>query len=258
MPNDKAPIELVVIPCLSDNYAFLVHNSDTGETALVDAPEAGPVKEALNARGWSLTDILITHHHHDHIDAVDELRQSARVIGAASDAHRLPPLDLQVSDGDTIEVCGVATHVMDVSGHTVGHIAFHMPDQSLVFTADSLMALGCGRLFEGTPAQMWESLKKLRALPADTTVCSGHEYTENNARFALSLDPENTALISRYEGIKTARAIGRPTVPSALDEEMRTNPFLRADDPALKAAIGMADSSDVDAFAEIRARKDKF
>lgn len=258
MPNDFAPIDLVVVPCLSDNYAFLVHNRDTGQTALVDAPEAKPIQDALKAKGWTLTDILITHHHNDHIGAVAELRDGARVIGAARDAHRLPPLDVQVADGDTFEVCGVATHVLDVSGHTIGHIAFHMPEPELLFTADSLMALGCGRLFEGTPAQMWESLLKLRALPGDTIVCSGHEYTESNARFALSLDPDNGALISRIEGIKAARAAGRPTVPSALDEETRTNPFLRADDPEMKAAIGMADASDVDVFAEIRARKDKF
>ena len=258
MPNDFAPIDLVVVPCLSDNYAFLVHNRGTGETALVDAPEAKPIKAALKAKGWTLTDILITHHHGDHIDAVSELREGARVIGAARDAHRLPPLDVQLADGDVIEVCGVDTHVLDVSGHTIGHVAFHMPEPELAFTADSLMALGCGRLFEGTAAQMWESLQKLRALPEDTIICSGHEYTETNARFALTLDPDNPDLISRVEGITAARAAGRPTVPSALDEEMRTNPFLRADDPALKAVLGMADSSDVDVFAEIRARKDKF
>ncbi len=258
MPDDFAPIDLVVVPCLSDNYAFLVHNKDTGETVLVDAPEAAPIQNALRIKGWTLTDILITHHHPDHIDGVAALRNGARVIGAARDAHRLPPLDLQVADGDVIEICGVDTHVLDVSGHTVGHIAFHMPEPELAFTADSLMALGCGRLFEGTPAQMWESLQKLRALPQDTIICSGHEYTETNARFALTLDPDNPDLISRVEGITAARAAGRPTVPSALDEETRTNPFLRADDPGLKATLGMTDSSDVDVFAEIRARKDKF
>ncbi len=258
MPDDFAPIDLVVVPCLSDNYAFLVHNKDTSETVLVDAPEAAPIQNALRIKGWTLTDILITHHHPDHIDGVAALRNGARVIGAARDAHRLPPLDLQVADGDVIEICGVDTHVLDVSGHTVGHIAFHMPEPELAFTADSLMALGCGRLFEGTPAQMWESLQKLRALPQDTIICSGHEYTETNARFALTLDPDNPDLISRVEGITAARAAGRPTVPSALDEETRTNPFLRADDPGLKATLGMADSSDVDVFAEIRARKDKF
>ncbi|WP_411891231.1 hydroxyacylglutathione hydrolase [Yoonia sp. SDW83-1] len=258
MPNDFAPIDMVVVPCLSDNYAFLVHNRDTGETALVDAPEAKPIQAALKAKGWTLTDILITHHHGDHIDGVSELREGARVIGAARDAHRLPPLDVQVADGDVIEICGVDTHVLDVSGHTIGHIAYHMPEPELAFTADSLMALGCGRLFEGTAAQMWESLQKLRSLPEDTIICSGHEYTETNARFALSLDADNNDLISRVEGIEAARAAGRPTVPSALDEEMRTNPFLRADDPAFKAVLGMADSTDVDVFAEIRARKDKF
>lgn len=258
MSNENTPIELVVVPCLSDNYAFLVHNSDTGDTALVDAPEAAPIKHALTARGWTLSDILITHHHNDHIGAVAELRDGTRVIGAAADAHRLPPLDLSVADGDQVDVCGLSTDVMDVSGHTVGHIAFYMAAAKLLFTADSLMALGCGRLFEGTPAQMWTSLQKLRQLPGDTTVCSGHEYTESNARFALSLDPDNAALISRSKGITDARAAGRPTVPSMLAEETRTNPFLRADDPAMKAAIGMADASDVDVFAEIRARKDNF
>lgn len=258
MTNDFTPIELVVVPCLSDNYAFLVHNRDTGQTALVDAPEAGPIKDMLKAKGWTLNDILITHHHDDHIGAVAALRDGARVIGAARDAHRLPPLDLKVTDGDMIDVCGVQTHVIDVSGHTIGHVAFYMPDPKLAFTADSLMALGCGRLFEGTAEQMWDSLRKLRALPDDTTVCSGHEYTESNARFALSLDPENAALISRIEVIKAARSAGQPTVPSALGDEVATNPFLRADAPELKAAIGMSDASDVDVFAEIRARKDRF
>ncbi|WP_342077653.1 hydroxyacylglutathione hydrolase [Yoonia sp. SS1-5] len=258
MTNEFAPIDLVVVPCLSDNYTYLVHNRDSGETALVDAPAAGPVQDALRAKGWTLTDILITHHHSDHIDAVEALRDGVRVVGAGSDKHRLPDLDLEVGDGDVITVCGVDVHVLDVPGHTIGHIAYHMPEPELAFTADSLMALGCGRLFEGTPAQMWESLQKLRNLPEDTIICSGHEYTETNGRFALSLDPENTALISRLEGVKAARAAGRPTVPSALDDEIRTNPFLRADDPAFKAVLGLADATDVEVFAQIRARKDKF
>ncbi|MBE0412575.1 hydroxyacylglutathione hydrolase [Yoonia sp.] len=258
MTNDLPPIELVVVPCLSDNYAFLVHNNQTEQTALVDAPEALPVRRVLQARGWALTDILITHHHDDHIGALADLRAGARVIGAARDAHRLPAIDVNVADGDMIEICGVKTHVMEVPGHTLGHVAYHMPDAGLVFTGDSLMALGCGRLFEGTAAQMWDSLQKLRALPADSTVCSGHEYTESNARFALSLDPDNAALISRYKRITAARAANRPTVPSALDDEIRTNPFLRADDPGMKVALTMTDSPDVDVFAEIRARKDRF
>ncbi len=253
-----SPVELVVVPCLRDNYAFLVHNDATGQTALVDAPEAAPIQAALDARGWVLDDILITHHHDDHIDAVAALRGSARVIGARADAHRLPDLDLAVTEGQQITVCGQSVDVLDVSGHTVGHIAFHMPSAGLAFTADSLMALGCGRLFEGTPAMMWESMQKLRALPGDTQICSGHEYTAANARFAASLDPDNPDLISRIQGIDAARAVGKPTVPSTLTEEKRTNPFLRADVPEFKAALGMSNASAVDVFTYVRAQKDKF
>ena len=253
-----SPVELVVIPCLQDNYAYLVHCAEAGETALVDAPEAGPIQAELDRRGWTLTDILITHHHYDHIDGVESLRGAARVIGAAADAHRLPRLDLAVKEGDLLTVAGQPVHILDVSGHTVGHIAFHMPDAGYAFTADSLMALGCGRLFEGTPAMMWDSMQKLRALPDETLVCSGHEYTASNARFALSIDPDNPDLILRAKGIAAARAAGQPTVPSTLAEEKRTNPFLRADLPELKAAISMVEASDVDVFTEVRARKDRF
>lgn len=253
-----SPVELVTIPCLQDNYAYLVHNAATGETALVDAPEAAPIQAALDSRGWTLTDILITHHHNDHIDGVDALRGSARVIGAEADAHRLPSLDLAVKEGDLVTVAGQPVHTYDVSGHTIGHIAFYMPEAGLVFTADSLMALGCGRLFEGTPAMMWDSMQKLRALPDETLVCSGHEYTASNARFALTIEPDNPDLILRSKGIDAARAAGQPTVPSTLAEEKRTNPYLRADLPQLKAALGMSDASDVDVFAEVRSRKDRF
>lgn len=251
-------VELVTVPCLSDNYAFLVHDAASGQTALIDAPEAAPIQAALDARGWVLTDILLTHHHPDHVDGVDALRGQARVVGAAADAHRMPALDLAVVEGDTIIVCGQKTDMIDVSGHTVGHIAFHMPDAALVFTADSLMAMGCGRLFEGTPAQMWDSLLKLRALPDETVVCSGHEYTLSNARFAQTLDPENQALKSRVTAITTARDAGQATVPSTLADEKQTNPFLRADDPAFKAVLGMSEARDVDVFAHVRAAKDKF
>jgi len=251
-------VELVVVPCLADNYAFLVHNAQTGETALVDAPEAAPIQAALDARGWTLTDILLTHHHDDHIGAVAARRGSARVIGAQADAHRLPPLDMAVREGTSVLVAGQDTHVFDVSGHTIGHIAFHMPQAKLAFTADSLMALGCGRLFEGTPAQMWDSLQKLRALPDDTLICSGHEYTTANAAFATTLDPDNPDLISRIELIKGARDAGQATVPSLLSVEKATNPFLRADVPDFKAAMGMSDARAVDVFTKARSLKDSF
>lgn len=251
-------LELITIPCLSDNYAFLLHNADTGDTLLVDAPEAAPIQGVLDAQGWTLTDILLTHHHWDHVDGLAPLRGSARVIGAAADAHRLPPLDLAVGDGDRFEVCATGADVFDVSGHTVGHIAIHVPEAQVVFTADSLMALGCGRLFEGTPDQMWHSMLKLRALPDDTRVCSGHEYTQINAAFALTIEPDNRHLILRCEAVEHARAAGHPTVPSDLGLEKQTNPFLRADNPILQSAIGMAGADPAAVFAHIRKKRDVF
>jgi hydroxyacylglutathione hydrolase len=258
MTNTSPILELITVPCLADNYAYLVHNSQTAETVLIDAPESAPIQAALDARGWVLTDIVLTHHHPDHIDGVNALRGDARVIGAKADVHRLPALDVAISEGDDLTLCGTKAQVFDVSGHTLGHIAIYMAEPGFVFTADSLMALGCGRLFEGTPAQMWVSLQKLRALPNETLVCSGHEYTASNARFALALDSENAALISRGAQITAARAANQATVPSILGDEKQTNPFLRADDPALKAVLGMDTASDVDVFTYIRAQKDKF
>ncbi len=254
------PLEIVTVPCLQDNYAFLIHSGETGETAVVDVPEAGPIRDALQGRGWSLSHIFITHHHADHIDGVGPLRKEtgAQVIGAKADAHRLPDLDMAVSDRDIFTFAGHDVHVHDVSGHTVGHIAYHIPDASAAFTADSLMALGCGRVFEGTFDQMWRSLSKLAALPEDTVIYSGHEYTAGNARFALTIEPGNDALQKRAQQVKKARADGQPTVPSTLAEERATNPFLRAHLKEVKAAINMPHASDSECFAEIRQRKDRF
>lgn len=254
------PLEIVTIPCLSDNYAYLAHDAASGETALVDAPEAAPILEALKDRGWRLSHVLLTHHHWDHVDGLDAIlaEHPAQVVGAAADAHRLPDLDLQVAEGDSFALGGETVQVMDVSGHTVGHVAYHLPGTGAVFTADSLMALGCGRLFEGTAPQMWESLSKLAALPRDTLVCSGHEYTQANARFAVTVDPDNPALAARVEKVDAARAAGEPTVPSTLGEELDTNPFLRAADAEVQRAVDMQGADPVRVFAEIRARKDAF
>ncbi|MBE0454697.1 MAG: hydroxyacylglutathione hydrolase [Roseovarius sp.] len=253
-------LQILTIPCLSDNYAFLAHDPATGATAAVDVPEAAPVLAALREQGWTLSDVVLTHHHADHIQGLDALLSEApaRVIGAATDAHRLPPLDLAVTEGDTIGIGAETGHVIDVSGHTMGHIALHFPASAAVFTADSLMALGCGRVFEGTMHQMHASLGKLATLPPATTVYSGHEYTAANARFALTIDPDNPRLHDRVAAVESARAQGRPTVPSRLDEELATNPFLRADDPAIRARLGMEEAADADVFAEIRRRKDHF
>jgi len=253
-------LDILTIPCLSDNYAYLAHDSATGETALIDAPEAGPILAALDESGWTLSHVLITHHHADHVDGLSGIlaRHPATVIGAKADEHRLPDLDVSVTEGDTLTIGGETAHVIDVSGHTVGHIAFHFPQSGVVFTADSLMALGCGRVFEGTMEQMWKSLSKLAALPPETKIYSGHEYTAANARFALSIDPQNSDLISRSKAVDAARTENRPTVPSTLSEELATNPFLRASDRGLKAELGMSSASDAEVFAEIRTRKDNF
>lgn len=254
------PLSLVTLPCLSDNYAYLLHDERTGATAVVDVPDAAAVSAALDAHGWTLSDIWITHHHHDHVGGVDALRArtGARVTGARADDHRLPRLDRPVDPGDTFLFADEKVHVLDVSGHTVGHVAYHVPAAAAAFTGDSLMALGCGRLFEGTAEMMWASLSRLAALPPDTQLCSGHEYAQANARFALSVDGDNADLLTRAAEIDAARAQGEPTVPVTLDLEMRTNPFLRAGLPKVKAALGMPDAADADVFAEIRRRKDSF
>ena len=254
------PLELVTLPALSDNYTYLLHDPDSGDTACIDVPEASPILDELSKRNWSLTEIWLTHHHHDHIGGVDDVlkQHDAKVIGASADRHRLPPLNREVSEGDSFEFGGERVDILDVSGHTIGHIAFSVPESKLAFTADSLMALGCGRLFEGTPAQMWESLQKLAALDPDTIICSGHEYTQANARFAITVDPDNDDLKARIERINSKRESNEPTVPSKLSEEVATNPFLRATDPAVQAHLDMIGSDPVDVFAEIRARKDRF
>jgi len=250
--------EIVTVPCLSDNYAFLVHGN--GRTAVVDVPEAAPIKAALLARGWSLDEIWITHHHNDHIGGVEDLRRefSPLVRGASADARRLPTLDSALADGENFDFAGSSVSVIDVSGHTIGHIAFYLADAKAAFTADSLMALGCGRVFEGTMEQMWDSLSKLAALPADTTICSGHEYTEANGRFALTIEPNNPALQARIRMVTEARNRAEPTVPSQLSTELETNPFLRAHLAEVKSILNMTDRSDSDVFGEIRRRKDSF
>ncbi len=252
--------EIVTIPCLTDNYAYLVRPEGGDVCALVDAPEAAPIEAALAERGWTLAAVLITHHHADHAQGLAALREGRQltVVGPAAEAGKMPPLDAAVRGGDDGGAGLFAAEVLEVPGHTSGHIAYHLSESGVVFTADSLMALGCGRLFEGTPAQMWESLGRLAALPEDTLVCSGHEYTAANARFALSVEPENAALRARAEAVEAARARNKPTVPSRLSEERATNPFLRAGTPQMKAALEMEGADDVEVFARLRRMKDDF
>jgi len=253
-------LKLITVPCLQDNYAYLIRDEATGCVAIVDVPEDTALFEALEAEGWTPDLVLITHHHADHIQGLSGIKEhfDVKVIGAAADAHRLPPLDIAVSEGDTVSVGESEAQVIDVSGHTVGHIAFHFAKAEIAFTADSLMALGCGRVFEGTMTQMWESLSKLAALPGDTLICSGHEYTAANAKFALTIEPDNKALQKRVNKVSEKRAKGLPTVPTRLSNELGSNPFIRADQPEVKAALGMASAADAEVFAEIRRRKDAF
>ncbi|PWJ15107.1 hydroxyacylglutathione hydrolase [Jannaschia seohaensis] len=247
---------LVTIPCLKDNYAFLFRTGD--RVAVVDVPEAGPILAALEERGWSLTDILLTHHHWDHVDGVADLVDAtgAKVWGNAEDAARLPPLDHPIRPGETIRLGDDEAQVWDVSGHTIGHIAYVFDD--VAFTGDSLMAAGCGRLFEGTPGRMHESLSQFAALSDAVLIASGHEYTASNLAFAATLEPGNPALNSRAAEVAALNAEGAPSVPSTLGEERSTNPFLRSHVDAIKAATGTIGKSDADTFAAARRAKDAF
>ena len=243
--------EIVTIRCLKDNYAYLLHSD--GRTALFDAPEAAPIQAVLADRGWQLGQILLTHHHDDHIRAVPQLvaATGATVTGAAADAHRLPPLNHALRPGDVTEAAGLPAQVIDVSGHTIGHVAFYVPDAEAAFTGDSLMAIGCGRIFEGDAPMMWASLQRLNALPAETLICSGHDYCVSNGAFALSVDPENPELRAR---LADTAAAARPCAPATLAEERATNPFLRA--PDLAPSLGFSDAEE--AFAALRSMKDRF
>ena len=254
------PVEIVTVPCRQDNYAYLVRDAASGQTALVDAPAVDPIVEALEGRGWGLDQIWITHHHGDHTEGVDALRDryGATVVGHVKDRARLPRLDRELSEGERVALGETTARVVDVSGHTIGHIAFVLDDDAAAFTADSLMALGCGRVFEGTHAMMWQSLSKLLALPDATRLYSGHNYGQANGRFALSVEPDNPALAERIARIRRADETGTPIVPSTIAEEKATNPFLRATEPSVKRAVGLDGADDASTFAEVRRRKDAF
>ncbi len=253
-------LEVHQFPCLDDNYGYLIHDPDTGATATIDTPEVGPINAALAEKGWQLTHILNTHHHFDHAGGNLALKEQwgCTIVGSRNDAERIPGIDIKVGDGEIYQFGGHAAQVFDVSGHTIGHIAFYFPEADKLFCGDALFALGCGRLFEGSPAQMWESLQKLAALPDSTGVYCAHEYTQANAAFALSVEPQNDALVERSAEIGALRAAGKPTVPSTIGLEKATNPFLRPMSDDLQATLNMSGAPLVEVFAETRRRKDNF
>lgn len=251
-------LQIHQFPCLSDNYGFLVHEPASGATTTVDTPDADEIMRQAAAKGWRITDIWNTHWHPDHAggNAAIKAATGARITGPAEvERIGLAP-DRVVAEGDTVALGEAVARVLDVGGHTLGHIAYVFDADRVGFVGDALFSLGCGRLFEGTPQQMWTSLQKIAALPDDTTLYCAHEYTQANARFAVTVDPTNPALKARVAEIDRLRAEGQPTVPMKLRQEKQTNPFLRA--PALKAAIDLPNAADWEAFARIRARKDSF
>ena len=248
-----------IFPCLKDNYGFLLHDPATGETATIDTPEAGKILAEAEAKGWTITQIWNTHWHPDHAGGNAEIvaKTGARVVGPEEVDRIGAAPDRILHEGDTVELGGLRARVIETPGHTLGHIVFHLADHKIAFVGDTLFALGCGRLFEGTPAQMWDSLGKLRALPDDTVVYCAHEYTASNAAFALSVDSGNADLVAYADEVKVKRAQDIATVPTTIGKEKRANPFLRADDPKLQAFVGHA--GDVIAtFADVRERKNNF
>ena len=253
-------LEIHQIPTRSDNYVYLLRESSSGNAAVVDPSDAAPVLETLDMFGWNLTHILTTHHHDDHVGGVPEIKEKTGciVVGPKADRDRIPMIDVEVADGDTFMLGDAKSVVFDTPGHTRGHIAYYFAESKALFCGDTLFALGCGRTFEGTAEQMWTSLGKLRALPDDTSVFCAHEYTQANAKFAVTIESGNQALLDYAKDIDDMRAAGKRTVPSNLGLEKSTNPFLRADVAAVGAAVGLSADDPVSVFAEVRLRKDNF
>jgi hydroxyacylglutathione hydrolase len=249
-----------LFPCLKDNFGVLLHDPQTGATAAIDAPEAGAVEAALTKTGWKLTDILVTHHHADHTAGIGELkaRHHCRVVAPRAEAQRIAHVDETVGEGDAVKLGALQGRVIDTPGHTAGHVSYFFSADKVAFVGDTLFSIGCGRVIEGNPEMMWQSLLKLRALPDDTQFYCGHEYTDANIRFAKTIEPHNKALETRAAEVKGLLAAGKPTIPATIGAEKAENPFLRADVAAVAQSVGLAGSPAWKVFAEIRERKNRF
>jgi hydroxyacylglutathione hydrolase len=255
-----ATLEIYQFPCLSDNYGVLIHDADGRVTASIDAPEADKVQAALARKRWTLTHILTTHHHADHTGGNAALKAATgcTIVGPRGEADKIPGIDIKVGDGDTFAFGSHRVQVLETPGHTAGQVNYFIPSAKVAFCGDTLFAIGCGRVIEGTPQAMWNSLKKLMALPRDTTVYCGHEYTQANAAFALTIEPANGALQKRAREVDALRDAGKPTLPTSIGLELDTNPFLRPHVAAIQKRLGMEGRPEWEIFAEIRARKNKF
>jgi hydroxyacylglutathione hydrolase len=253
-------LEVHQFPCRGDNFGVLIHDESTGATAVIDAPDAEQILAALHEKGWTLTHILTTHHHHDHTAGNEVLKRmtGCTIVGPAKEASGIPGIDEQVSDGDTVEIGGAKAKVIETPGHTNGHISYYFPDNGLVFVGDTIFSAGCGRLLEGDSEMMWASLQKLMQLPHETKLYCGHEYTRANCRFALTVEPENQALKARAAEVEQLIERGEPTLPTTIGDELATNPFLRPESPAIQKRLGMEGRELSEIFGEIRRRKDRF
>lgn len=253
-------LEVHMFPCLSDNYGYLIHDAANNLTATIDTPDAHAIQDALDKKGWTLTHILNTHHHADHAGGNLALKESSgcTIVGAGHDARRIPGIDVKVQEGDVCQFGDHSIQVLETPGHTLGHIVYYIPGQSMAFVGDTLFAMGCGRLFEGSADQMWSSLSKLLEWPDETVIYCAHEYTLANGKFAMSVDPLNPDLQQRMKEVEQLRSNNQPTIPTNMKVEKATNPFLRAEADSLIQYLGMQGKSAVDVFAETRSRKDNF
>jgi len=254
------PAEIRLFRCRSDNFGVLLHDRESGATASIDAPDAAPIEAALKATGWKLTDILVTHHHADHTDGIRALKDKyrCRVVAPAGEAAKIPAVDETVHEGDKVSVGTLSANVIETPGHTLGHIAYWFHGEQVAFVGDTLFSVGCGRVIEGTPEQMWRSLVKLRDLPDSTEIYCGHEYTLANIKFARTIEPNNKALAARETQAKQQVSQDEATIPVTIGDEKKTNPFLRADIPDVAAGISMTGKPAAQVFAEIRERKNRF
>lgn len=260
MISTAPAMQIHLFPCLNDNYAFLLHDPENRLTAVIDTPEVSAINRALNEKGWELTHILNTHHHWDHAGGNLELKEQTgcMIVGPRAEAGKIPGIDIEVGEGETFQFGNYLARIFDTPGHTSGHIIYFFESEHCAFVGDTLFAMGCGRLFEGTPGQMWHSLQKIMALPDDTKLYCAHEYTQTNGRFALTVDPDNKDLIKRMSEVNALREKGTPTIPTDLALEKKTNPFLRPGDENIRMHLHMQNNSTTEVFARIREMKDNF